>query len=197
MENVTAGTDLHPLIAGRWSARGYDAAATIGLDEVTTVLEAGRWAATWGRVQPVRFVVGLRGDETFGKLTATLNRGNQGWAGAAAALILLSTSNSDDEPDLHQYGAVDLGLALGQMSIQAQALGFNPHPMAGFNHEAARETFGIPAEQRPMVILALGRLTDDPASLAPEIAERDAWPRTRLPLSEIAYAGSWGDPFIG
>ncbi|NED70369.1 nitroreductase, partial [Streptomyces sp. SID10244] len=56
---------MHELIEGRWSARGYDPGATISTDDVTSILEAGRWAPTWGRVQPVRFVVGVRGDATF------------------------------------------------------------------------------------------------------------------------------------
>jgi len=194
MENVTTGTDLNELIAGRWSARGYDGQAGIDDEDLLTVLEAGRWAATWGRIQPVRFVVGRRGDETFGALFDTLNRGNKSWAGNAAAFVLLCTSNDPDDENLHEYGAVDLGLALGQMSIQAQALGFNPHPMAGFSKAAAREAFGIPEDKRPMVILALGRLAADPSALPEEIVERDAWPRERLPLNEIAYTGRWGLP---
>ena len=34
-------------------------------EQVAAVLEAARWAATWGHRQPVRFLVGRRGDGTF------------------------------------------------------------------------------------------------------------------------------------
>ncbi|MFT3660382.1 MAG: nitroreductase family protein [Gordonia sp. (in: high G+C Gram-positive bacteria)] len=185
---------MHPLIGGRWSARGYDPTATIDDDELTTILEAGRWAATWGRIQPVRFVVGRRGDPTFTALTSTLNRGNASWAPAAAAFVLICTTDDPDDPGPHEYGAVDAGLALAQMTLQAEALGFNGHPMAGFSKAAAREAFAVPEGHRPLVILAVGRLADDPSVLPAEIRERDAWPRERLPLEQIAFAGTWGEP---
>ena len=185
---------MHAPIKDRWSARGYDPQATVTAAEISDVLEAGRWAPTWGRIQPLRFIVGLRGDETFAALTSTLNRGNKSWAPAAGALVLLCTTNDPTDQKVHEYGAVDLGFAAAQMSIQAVSMGINAHPMAGFNPEAAREAFAIPDDKRAMVMLALGRLADDPASLPAEVRERDEWPRERLPLSEIAFAGTWGAP---
>lgn len=186
---------VDPLIAGRWSARGYDTGATIDDAGLNSILEAGRWAPTWGRIQPVRFLVGRRGDATFDKLASALNRGNAGWAPAAAALIALATIDDPEDPAKHEYAAVDAGLALGQMILQAQALGFNGHPMAGFSRADVVESFGIPSGYRPLVILAVGKLADDPETLAPEVRERDAWPRERLPLSDIAFAGRWGTRF--
>ncbi|MFZ2510935.1 MAG: nitroreductase family protein [Gordonia sp. (in: high G+C Gram-positive bacteria)] len=186
---------MHPLIAGRWSARGYDVNAAISDDGLTTILEAGRWAPTWGRIQPVRFLVGRRGDATYDKLAATLNHGNASWAPAAVALIAVVTTDDGQDAAKHEYGAVDAGLALGQMILQAESLGFNGHPMAGFSKSDVVEAFGIPDGYRPMVILAVGALAADPASLTPEIRERDAWPRERLPLSETAFAGRWGTRF--
>ncbi|MFT3716280.1 MAG: nitroreductase family protein [Gordonia sp. (in: high G+C Gram-positive bacteria)] len=186
---------MNPLIAGRWSARGYDATATVSDDDLTSILEAGRWAPTWGRLEPVRYIVGRRGDDTFTAITETFNRGNASWAPAAAALILVCTSDDPEDEDKHEYGAVDVGWALAQMTIQAEQVGFNGHPMAGFSKNKAVELFGIPDGHRPLVILAVGRLADDPSTLAPEVRERDAWPRERLPLTEIAYSGRWGQSY--
>lgn len=187
---------MHELISQRWSARGYDPNATVSADEVREILEADRWAPTWGRMQPVRFVVGLRGDATFDALTATLNRGNTTWAPTAGALILLCTTNdpSDPKPDL--YGGVDLGLALAQMILQCGALGLNGHPLAGFDKESATTAFDIPADKKPLAMLAVGHLAD-PSTLAAEIRERDERPRERLPLEEIAFSRRWGEPFEG
>ncbi len=193
LDSSTVGA-VHELISQRWSARGYDAEATVSVDEVTEILDAGRWAPTWGRMQPVRFVVGLRGDETFDALTATLNRGNTTWAPAAGALILLCTTDdpSDPKPDL--YGGVDLGLALAQMILQCGALGLNGHPLAGFDKDSARTAFGIPADKKPLAMLAVGHLAD-PSTLSEKIRDRDAEPRERLPLDEVAFSGHWGEPF--
>ncbi|MFW0793570.1 nitroreductase family protein [Gordonia sp. CPCC 205515] len=186
---------MHELIANRWSARGYDPSATVSVDDLTEILDAGRWAPTWGRMQPVRFIVGMRGDETFAKLTTTLNRGNQSWAPASAALILLCTTDDPDDAKPHNYGAVDLGLALAQMILQAGALGYNAHPMAGFDPAAARAIFDIPGDKRPLAMLAVGRLADDRSTLPEEIRERDERARTRLPLAEVAFSETWGRPF--
>ncbi|MET4166194.1 MULTISPECIES: nitroreductase family protein [Gordonia] len=183
---------MHELISGRWSARGYDPAATISVDDVTTIVDAGRWAPTWGRVQPVRFIVGLRDDPTFIALSGVLTRGNSGWAPRSAALVLVCTTDDPDDAKAHTYGAVDCGLAVAQMILQTEALGFNAHPMAGFDAEAARDAFGIPAGRRPLVLLGIGVLVADAASLPEDIRARDEKPRTRLPLSEVAFAGEWG-----
>ena len=50
----------------------FDPDATLDAEQLVAVLEAARWAATWGHRQPVRFIVGLRGDETFTQITETL-----------------------------------------------------------------------------------------------------------------------------
>ena len=186
---------MHELIEGRWSARGYDSAATISTDELTEILDAGRWAATWGKVAPVRFVVGMRGDDTFAAITDLLTRGNKSWAPAAAALVLVCTTDNPDDTMAHEYGAVDLGLAVAQMSIQAVALGCNAHPMAGFDAAGARVRFAIPDDKRAMVVLAIGKLAEDISILSPEVLERDSIPRRRRPLEEVAFAGTWGQPF--
>ena len=67
MTNRRADTRVPILepIAARWSPRAFDPDAAVTAEQVTAVLEAARWAATWGGRQPVRFVVGLRGDKTF------------------------------------------------------------------------------------------------------------------------------------
>lgn len=183
---------MHELISGRWSARGYDPSATVSVEDLTTIVDAGRWAPTWGRVQPVRFIVGLRDDPTFAALGGVLTRGNSGWAPRSAALVLVCTTDDPDDAKAHTYGAVDCGLAVAQMILQAEALGFNAHPMAGFDAEAARDAFGIPAGRRPLVLLGIGVLAADAASLPADIRARDEKPRTPLPLEEVAFADHWG-----
>lgn len=195
MPELSTTVDVHPLIAERWSARGYDATATIADDELAAILEAGRWAPTWGAIAPVRMIVGRRGDATFEALVGTMRRGNRSWAPAAAALVLVCTTNEPDDAMKHDYGAVDAGLALSQMILQAGALGFNGHPMAGFDKAAAAEAFTIPAQFRPLAVLAVGRIATDADAVPAEIRERDQQPRTRQPLDRVAFAGRWGDPF--
>jgi nitroreductase len=183
---------IHPDLAARWSPRVFDASAEVDDEALTAVLEAARWSATWGDRQPVRFVVGRRGDGTFDAVADTLKRGNS-YARAAGALLLVCADEGPDEKT-RLYSHVDAGAAIANATVEAVSRGLVAHPMAGFNADAAREAFGIPADVLPLAVLAIGTLGDY-ATADPALVERDSRPRTRLPLGETAFSGTWGSPF--
>ncbi|HKH53275.1 MAG TPA: nitroreductase family protein [Mycobacterium sp.] len=180
---------IHPDIAARWSPRMFDGDAQLTVEQLVAVLEAARWAATWGHRQPVRFLVGVRGDETFTQIAELLKRGNN-YAKAAGALILVCADEGEDERTA-RYAAVDTGAAIAQLTIEAVSRGLIAHPMAGFNAEGARGAFGIPEGVRPIAVVAVGSLGDYD-NAPPEIVDRDAQGRGRLPLEDVAFAGTWG-----
>jgi nitroreductase len=183
---------IHPDIAARWSPRAFDPDAVVTGEQLTALLEAARWAPTWGHRQPVRFVVGLRGDETFTAIAGVLKRGNR-YAHDAGALILLAADvGADGKTEL--YSSVDVGAAMANITIEAVSRSLIVHPMAGFDADAARAAFAIPDVVRPLVVVAVGSLGDY-AKAAPEIVERDLRPRERLPLREVAFTGTWGSAF--
>ena len=183
---------VHPPIAQRWSPRAFDPDHVLTTEQVTAMLEAARWPATWGGRQPVRFVVGVRGDDTYDTLAGLLSRGNA-YAKAAGALILICADEGDDADTAH-YSGVDAGAAEAHLIIEAVSRGLIAHPMAGFDPDGARAAFAIPAQVRPLMVIAVGSLADY-SRVDPEIAERDSKPRKRLPLDEVAFAGSWGQPW--
>ena len=182
---------IHPDLAARWSPRAFDPVATITADQVTALLEAARWAASWGHRQPVRFVVGRRGDETFVTLAGLLKRGNS-YAQAASALILVCAEQGEDERTA-LYSAVDAGAAIAQLTVEAVSRGLIVHPMAGFDVDGARAAFEIPDGVRPLAVVAVGTLGDY-SHVDEAIAERDGRPRERLPLEQIAFGERWGIP---
>lgn len=169
----------------------FDADAVLNADDLVAILEAARWAATWGHRQPVRFLVGLRGDETNATISGLLKRGNS-YAKAAAALVMVCADEGEDERTA-RYAAVDAGAAIAQLTIEAVSRGLIAHPMAGFNADGARAAFGIPEGVRPIAVVAVG-LLGDYDNAPPEIVERDAKGRARLPLEDVAFAGRWGQP---
>lgn len=185
---------IHPPIALRWSPRAFDPAAELTTEQVIGLLEAGRWAATWGRREPVRFIVGVRGDETFAAISRLLNRGNS-YATAAGALILVCADEGDDD-NTARYSAVDAGAAAANMAVEAVARGLVSHPMAGFDAEGARMAFAIPDSVRPLIVIAVGSLADY-ATVDEHVAERDGLPRERLPLEQIAFGRSWEQTWEG
>jgi len=173
---------IHRDLAARWSPRVFDPNAELAHDDLAAVLEAARWAPTWGDRQPVRFVVGLRGDETFITLAGLLRRGNS-YAHAASALILLASDQGPDDKTA-TYSKVDAGSAMANLCTEAVSRGLVAHPMAGFDSAGAQGAFALPEDLRPLVIMAVGTLGDYERA-DPAIAERDSRPRERLPLDRI------------
>src|ERR1700742_4440811 len=88
---------LHPLLAHRWSPRGFDPAHVLSDADLHALLEAARWAPSSNNSQPWRFVVSRRGDAVHPRLVKHLVPGNQLWAPSASALILAAAATVRDD----------------------------------------------------------------------------------------------------
>lgn len=184
---------VHELIAARWSPRVLHPSAEISLETLGSLLEAARWASSWGGTQPARFIVGRRGDATFSALADTLVDGNA-WARQAGALVLGVTQLRNSRGAL-THGEYDLGQAMAQLALQAVAEGLVTHPMAGFDADAAAARFAVPDDFRAVVLVAVGTL-DDPSGVDDGLRAKETRPRRRRPLTDIAFAGEWGTPAL-
>jgi nitroreductase len=191
--NAVTAVPLHPLLAGRWSPRAFDRGHELADADLVALLEAARWAPSGFNGQPWRFLAGRRGDPTFKGIHQALRPSNQRWAGQSSALLvgLARVRAADGTPA--RLGPYELGLAVGQLVVQASAAGLHVHQMAGFDGEAVRDEFGVPPEYEPFVVIAVGRL-GDPADLPEELRVRELADRVRHPLDELAYAETWGRP---
>src|SRR5256885_9086501 len=56
-KTATTTVPVHPLLAERWSPRGFDQAHELADDRLTALLEAARWAPSAANSQPWRFPV--------------------------------------------------------------------------------------------------------------------------------------------
>ncbi len=180
---------LHPLLAERWSPRAFDAAHSVNDAQLTTLLEAARWAPSANNSQPWRFVVAPRGSAAHDALFATLMPGNKIWAGAASALILVAAQTVDDAGAARPFAAYDAGQAVAALVTQAHAEGLSVHQMGGFDRPAAAEAFGMPESVRPLVVIAVGRRDAD-VVLPEPFADRELAPRTRLPLDQLVLTST-------
>jgi nitroreductase len=178
---------LHPLLADRWSPRAFDASHEVTAQQLSTLLEAARWAPSANNSQPWRFMVAPRGTAAHDALFRTLGAPNQIWAGAADALILVAAETVDDAGVPRPYAAYDAGQAVHALVTQAHAEGLSVHQMGGFSKPAAAETFGLAQSVLPLVVLAVGR-HDPQLSLPEPFASRESAPRTRLPVDELLLA---------
>jgi nitroreductase len=183
---------MHPLFEQRWSPRWLDADAKVPDESLRAMLDAARWAPSYGNSQPARYLVGRKGDTTYQRIFETLSRRNQNWAHTAAVLMLgvAVTVNAKGELPLYEYG---LALATENLVLQAVEEGLVAHQMGGFNAEAARILFELPMEAKPIVVIAVGKLGDR-NTIPDDLKDRELAPRRRLPLSEIAFNGEWGIP---
>ena len=84
---VTAAP-IEEILSMRWSPRSFDPAAVVSDEQVTSMLEAARWAASASNAQPRRFIVGKRGTETFARIERHLMGFNRVWAPNASLLVL-------------------------------------------------------------------------------------------------------------
>jgi nitroreductase len=184
---------LHPVLAQRWSPRALDPGVELSEDRFIALFEAARWAPSWGNTQPARYIAGRRGDATFERIHATLSRGNKGWAASAAALAIGVIKAVNDEGEPLPYAEYGLGLATQNLVLQAVADGLVAHQMAGFDKDAARAEFGIPERFAPIVAIAIGGQGSS-ETLPDRLRERELAPRSREPLSEIAFSDTWGKP---
>ncbi len=188
----------HPVqefIETRWSPVSFDGRA-VPREELMSIFEAARWAPSAFNEQPWRYVLATREDgEAFELIVSCLVEGNQAWARQAGAVALGVTATSfarNDKPNA--YARHDLGLASAQLSSEASSRGVMVHQMAGILPDRAREIYGIPEGFEAVTGLALGYPGPNP-ELGGDFEARDAQPRTRRPLAETLFAGSWGKPF--
>ena len=192
----TAATSVpvHPLFADRWSPRSFDDAHTVTEEQLAALLEAARWAPSAGNLQPWRFLVGLRGDDTYKAIFESLRDGNKIWAGNSSVLIAAVADERLSDGGRNTYAAYDTGLAVSQLTLQAHALGLHAHQMGGYYPERLLAALDIPAEGfLPLAVIAVGSNAD--ADLLPEdLRQRETAARGRRPLAETVYTGTWGNP---
>jgi nitroreductase len=162
-------------------------------DDLRSLFEAARWAASSYNEQPWRYIVATKADTTeFERLLSCLVEGNQAWAKAAPVLGIGCTSLNFALNNKPNAAAVhDLGLASASLTIEATARGLCVHQMIGIVPDKVRALYRVPESVQPLTGLAIGYAAD-PNTLPEKYRERDLAPRTRKPLAEFVFGGEWG-----
>jgi nitroreductase len=187
---------VHELIRARWSPRSFSK-REISNEDLKTVLEAARWAASSFNEQPWRFIVARKSDgPAYEKLLNLLVPFNQAWAKTAPVLIIMAAKKTFSQNGSPNYYALhDTGAALAHMFLQATALGFHGHGMAGFDRERARTELNIPDDYDVAAAAAFGYLgPPDDLELEERYKAAELAKRQRNPLDQLAFGGSWNQP---
>lgn len=183
---------IHDLLRARWSPRSFTG-HPITAEQVASLFEAARWAASSNNEQPWHFLA-ARCDsdpEGFARILGLLTANNQGWANRAALLIVCAarlhfTATGKPNPT----ALYDLGASATQLALQATALGLAAHQMRGFDVERARTELGLPDGHDPVACIAVGH-SGPPSLLSEALAARETGPRIRRPQAEFVYGTGW------
>jgi nitroreductase len=176
----------------RWSPRSFTD-RSVSAEDLKRIFEAARWSPSSSNEQPWRFIVGIKGTDTFDKIVSTLGGFNQAWAHKAPVLLLGVARKhfvKNDAPN--HYALFDLGQATAAITLEAAALGIATHQMGGFDHDIARKALGIPEEFAIGSVMAIGYV-GDPSALPESYAKSETSPRSRKPLDEVALS-AWDEP---
>lgn len=196
-EPERAAPALTPLLHQRWSSRVYDPEHHLTDTDLTTLMQAARWAPSAGNSQPWAFLVGRRGDATHTAFVEQLSRGNSFWAPRASALLVslhrIATEPGSDFP-YSDYAAYDLGQAAAHITVQAQSMALYVHQFAGFDHDRVASVFDVPAHWQVTTGIAVGRLSPVATieDAEPSLAVRERRLRQRNPLPQFVFEKSFG-----
>jgi nitroreductase len=173
---------IHPLLQKRFSPKEF-AETPVEQDKIELLFEAARLAPSSFNEQPWRFIYAIRENpDVYNRLLNCLTEKNQDWAKTAPVLVLsIAKLTYTRNGNSNRHALHDVGLAMGNMLLQATAMNLYVHQMGGFSIDKAREYFKLPAEFEPVAIIAIGYLLEDRTEQHPA--------RNRKPLDEIILNG--------
>lgn len=145
----------------RWSSRAYDG-TKLTQDQIDTLFEAARWSPSCFNEQPWKFYYG-RTEQQKQEYFSLLVEGNQAWAKNAGFLCFIASKKTfvRNGKSNRNY-AFDAGAAWMSMAIQAHAMGFSAHAMAGFDVEQAYGVLGVNKEEYEILAaVVVGKPTEE------------------------------------
>lgn len=171
-------------LSDRWSPRAFSRDAEIVAETLGASFEAAKWSPSSSNSQPWKFVVGLRGDNTFATIARSMDSGNSVWAQHAPALIANIATVEDSKGRPLGHASYDVGQAVAHFTFQATADGLMVHQMGGFDSIQLGQELGLSAIERVVTLMAVGPL-GNMSDLPEKLQEREVRTRERKKLSEI------------
>ncbi len=149
--------------------------------DLMVLFEAAGMAPSAYNEQPWRFIYALRQDKKeFNTIHECLSQGNQDWTKKVAVLIITAVSkNFSHNNNTNRTAQHDLGLAVGNLLVQATSMGIYVHQMSGIELQKAIDKLNIPEDFEPVTAIALGYY------------EGKSGVKGRKSVAEIAFKGKW------
>ena len=164
MENNTyngTGFSFIKLAKRRFSERYFDPDRQVEQEKLDLILEAGRLAPTGCNYQPQRIYV-IRSKEAMAKAVGT----KASLCHCPVVLLLCYDKNEvwknpgDRCYEEYNCGEQDLSSVGLSMIFEAEELGVHTLWIRGFDSRTVIDTFGLPDNEVPVMMIALGYPTD-------------------------------------
>ncbi len=176
---------IHPILNERWSPRAFDTTHQISEEDITAILEAGRWAPSANNNQPWRFIVARKGDKHFQSLKSKLMGFNQSWVPDASLFIVVNAITKNAEGGPIFTALYDAGLAAGLMTVEAAHRGLVVHQVGGYDRAAVKAEYGMDDSMQTIAILVIGKQAPAEALGDETLRAREQAERVRKPLEEL------------
>ncbi len=193
LENIAdCDYEIFALLKQRYSPRTFKE-EKIKKQHLNQLFEAARWAASSNNLQPWRFLYAEQNTDAYEKIVSCLSEENKKWASKAPLLMLsiFKENNPDGKENFHALH--DLGLSLGNMTMQAQYMGIALHHMAGVDWKKAQELFHISNDYHVTTAVAIGYYGGELDKLSEELQIEEMKERKRMQQSEFAFMNKWPD----
>lgn len=157
------------------------------------LFEAASWSSSAFNEQPWRFIYAIKKDNKveFQQLIDLLLPGNKIWAEKAPSIILIvAKKDFTQNGKINKHAWYDTGQAMGTFSVLATAAGIYLHQMAGFDALKAKDEFDLGEDFEAIAMATIG-YPGDPNSLPEPLKQRETRTRTRKPVAEITFKGSF------
>ncbi len=189
---------MHELITRRRSPVIFSS-TPVSDGQVRLLVEAAQWAPSSFNQQPWRFVYAHRADrDEWDALFNLLLPGNQEWVKHRVPLLMLSLAERiiPGRNRENVYAQHDVGLATGNLLLQATAMDLFVHPMGGFDREQAVRVLEIPEPYQPLTMFAVG-YAGEADGIPEDMVIRDRAVRKRNSLDTVYFKGKWGKQAAG
>ncbi len=142
----------------------------IETDKLTEILEAARWAPSWGNTQCCEIIV-IQGEEIKKQLSANLTRKNPATLAVQNAPVVLAVCGGLQKSGYYNNVALtkfedwfmfDLGIVTQNICLAAYNLGLGTVIVGAFDHDKVKELLDIPDGVEVASLIPLGYPAHDP-----------------------------------
>jgi nitroreductase len=184
---------IEEILRRRWSPRAFSD-RNVEAEKLLSLFEAARWAPSSFNEQPWSFIFATKeAPAEHAQLLNCLTERNQQWATLAPVLMVsVAKLNFEKTGKPNRHAFHDVGLAVGNLLVEATALGLFVHQMAGFSVDKVREAYHVPEGFEPVAAIAIG-YPAEPEILPETFREMETGPRKRKPIRSFVFEGKWKD----